>query len=80
VAPYAIGQVPDLLRADRILLANPPVDAAIEAPDAAVGAAPLSKAVVVPPAEVFARSRLLLLQTSVDKTVEALRNREQTNP
>ena len=31
-------------------------------------------------AEVFARSRLLLLQTSVDKTVEALRNREQTNP
>jgi len=60
--------------------ANPPVDAAIEAPDAAVGAAPLSKAVVVPPAEVFARSRLLLLQTSVDNTVEALRNREQTNP
>ena len=31
-------------------------------------------------AEVFARGRLLLLQTSVDKTVEALRNREQTNP
>jgi hypothetical protein len=31
-------------------------------------------------AEVFARSRLLLLQSSVDKTVEALRNREQTNP
>jgi hypothetical protein len=30
--------------------------------------------------EVFARSRLLLLQTSVDKTVEALRNKEQTNP
>ena len=31
-------------------------------------------------AEVFARSRLLLLQSSVDKTAEALRNREQTNP
>ena len=37
--------------------ANPPVDAAIEAPDAAVGAAPLSKAVVVPPG-VLCRSAL----------------------